>query len=49
MLIGKSGDDFDTKTIWLPEVDVVGTFKLKTVPEDDKGTVSMHFLATISF
>jgi hypothetical protein len=37
-LIGKTGDDFDPKKLWNPEIDIVGTFKIKAIPEGDKGT-----------
>jgi hypothetical protein len=37
-LIGKSGDDFDPTKVWNPEIDLVGTFKIKHVPDGDKGT-----------
>jgi hypothetical protein len=38
-LIGKTGDDFDPTKLWNPEIDIVGTFKIKAIPEGDKGTV----------
>jgi hypothetical protein len=38
--LGKKGDDFDVAKIWTPNIDVVGTFKVKNIPEGDKGTVS---------
>lgn len=46
-LVGKTGDDFDPKKLWNPEIDVVGTFKIKHVPDGDKGMVRIRLLMLI--
>ena len=38
-MVGKTGDDFDPTKLWNPEIDIVGTFKIKHVPDGDKGVV----------